>query len=130
MKSMHSKFRLKISDSLLFKLLVCFIILSIQSRSNLFSMSEIFINATIFQQTSQPQVVVKQNESGKWGYQITRDSKLLISQFHIPAIEGKKYFQDSIDAKKVGDLVKKIMMESNTFPSISIDDLKKLNIKL
>lgn len=75
-------------------------------------------------------LVVMKNESGKWGYQITRDSKLLISQFQIPAVAGERYFQDSIDARKVGELVIKRIKESNTFPSITLDDLHKLQIKV
>jgi hypothetical protein len=76
------------------------------------------------------EVKVLKNGSGQWGYQIYRQSQLLISQFQIPAVPGIQYFKDSMDAQKVGELVKQKIFQQNSFPSISIDELKKLNIKI
>jgi hypothetical protein len=81
-------------------------------------------------QTNYFEVQVKKNETGNWGYQIYGYSKVLISQYQIPAVAGIKYFKDSIDARKVGDLVKQKMLQQNSFPSITIDELNMLKIKL
>lgn len=121
---------MKISSSSVKRISIYIFVLIISINSSWSAFHHLKDSSFIYQQISQPQVLVKRNESGKWGYQIIRDSQLLISQFHIPAIDGKKYFQDSLDAKKVGDLVKLRMLEINTFPSITIDDLKNLKIKL
>ncbi|NHF59582.1 DUF4907 domain-containing protein [Flavobacteriaceae bacterium TP-CH-4] len=59
----------------------------------------------------------------RWGYQIHFDSKLLIQQDYIPAVNGKQYFTCREDAEKAGQLVvDKIRL--NERPSISIEELR------
>lgn len=81
-------------------------------------------------QTNYFEVQVKKNETGNWGYQIYSNSKVLISQYQIPAVPGIQYFKDSIDARKVGELVKQKLLKQNSFPSITTEELKMLKIKL
>ncbi|HDR51605.1 MAG TPA: DUF4907 domain-containing protein [Mariniphaga anaerophila] len=47
-------------------------------------------------------------QNGKYfGYEIVIDGKVFIHQEHIPAIEGKHYFQTEELAQRVGTAVKK-----------------------
>lgn len=62
-----------------------------------------------------------------YGYTLMSNNKVLIKQEYIPAIQEKKAFCNVEDAKKVANIVKrKITRKKN--PTVSLDDLKKLNI--
>jgi hypothetical protein len=62
-----------------------------------------------------------------WGYNITANGKIYIHQEFIPAIAGKHAFRTREDAIKVGQLVIE-KISSNQLPTISIQDLKELNV--
>jgi len=62
-----------------------------------------------------------------WGYNITANGKIYIHQEFIPAIAGKHGFSTKEDAIKVGQrVIEKI--SNNQLPTISIEDLKELNV--
>jgi len=69
------------------------------------------------------------NEDRTWGYDIVSSGKLFIHQPTIPAIPGQIGFIDKRSASKVAELVVKKLKEKPTdFPTINLEELKKLKI--
>ena len=66
--------------------------------------------------------------SSTYGYSIYADGNLYIQQNTIPAMPGNKGFADTTAAAKTARLVIKKIKQGEMPPTISIDDLKKLNI--
>lgn len=67
-----------------------------------------------------------QTEEG-WGYRILKNTKPIINQYRIPAIQDKHAFPSEKSATIVGEKVlEKIQLKE--MPSISVDDLIKLMI--
>ncbi len=73
------------------------------------------------------ELVVNRTVDG-WGYQILKQGAVYIDQEYIPAIPGKKAFTSKEDAKKVGEIVKKKVINLE-IPHISIQTLDSLKIK-
>ena len=73
------------------------------------------------------ELVVNRTNDG-WGYQIYKQGTLYIDQKYIPAIPGKKAFTSKEDAEKVGEIVKKKVINLE-IPHISIQTLDSLKIK-
>lgn len=69
-------------------------------------------------------------ESIGWGYDIMKNGKLLIHQPHIPAANGIKGFDSEKDAKKVAELMIEKIDEGIFPPSITLEELKELKIKI
>jgi Domain of unknown function (DUF4907) len=70
-----------------------------------------------------------QNPDKTWGFDITRSGKTFIHQPTIPAVAGLKGFKDKSSAVKVAKLaIDKLKAKPNDFPSISVEELKKLKI--
>jgi len=70
-----------------------------------------------------------QNKNQSWGYDILISGKLFIHQPTIPAISGQKGFADKQSAIKIAKLtIKKLNHHPGEFPSISLEELKKLKI--
>ena len=60
-----------------------------------------------------------------WGYQISKNGKVIIYQPCIPCIEGDKSFPDKILAENTGNLVlSKIKNHEN--PSLTIEEVNKI----
>lgn len=72
--------------------------------------------------------LVFKTETG-FGYSISYNSKVLIKQDYIPAIQNNQAFCNFNDAQKVADLVKEKLIKKEN-PQISLIELKKLNIQL
>ena len=68
------------------------------------------------------------NENGKWGYEIFVNNKVYIHQDVIPAMQGNKHFASKKEAKLVGKLVLKKLMNKET-PAVNTGELKQLGIK-
>ncbi len=73
------------------------------------------------------ELVVNKTIDG-WGYQIYKQGILYINQKYIPAIPGKKAFASKEDAEKVGEIVKKKVINLE-IPHISTQTLDSLKIK-
>ena len=65
---------------------------------------------------------------GTWGYNILKNKKLFIHQTSIPGIIGNEAFKTKSDAQKVARLVIEKLKKGEMPPSVSEDELKKLNI--
>lgn len=62
-----------------------------------------------------------------YGYQISIDGKVYIHQDHVPAIDGKHPFCDSLAALKTGELTLEKIVKGEV-PTISKDELLQLGI--
>ncbi|MCE3260521.1 MAG: hypothetical protein K0S12_2162 [Bacteroidetes bacterium] len=60
-----------------------------------------------------------------WGYNIFANGKLVISQPHIPAINGNTGFKTKADAEKIAKLMIKKMKAGQMPPTITIEELKQ-----
>lgn len=65
-----------------------------------------------------------------FGYLIKQNKKTVIKQEHIPSIQGIKAFSSKEDAEKCAKLVVKKLAKSGSLPTISKEELIKLNIKI
>ena len=63
-----------------------------------------------------------------FGYDIYVNNKLFIHQTTIPAIPGNKGFATKADAEKAAKVVIAKMQNGETWPGITRDDWKQLNI--
>ena len=85
-------------------------------------------NITDFKTLQTYQVEVFKVGNG-FGYQIKSQSKLLIKQDYIPAVQLNKTFCTEEDAEKVGRFVaNKILNKEN--PKVTMENLKQLNVDL
>ena len=66
---------------------------------------------------------------GGFGYRITYNSKLLIKQDNIPAIQYNKIFCSQEDAEKVANLVAEKLYNKEG-PRVTLENLNSLNINL
>ncbi|UOB18774.1 DUF4907 domain-containing protein [Abyssalbus ytuae] len=63
-----------------------------------------------------------------YGYLILADSKIIIKQSFIPAINGEIPFSNPEDAKVIGNLVKD-KLKKNILPAITEAELKEFNVE-
>lgn len=63
-----------------------------------------------------------------WGYDIYRNGKCIVHQYHIPAISGIIGFASEEDAQKIAYLVLKKINDGLERPSISLKEIDSLNI--
>ena len=64
---------------------------------------------------------------GGYGYTLSKNHKILITQKYIPAIQNKRVFCTVEDANKVANLVRyKIVRKED--PTVSLEELKKMKI--
>jgi len=68
------------------------------------------------------------NTDGSYGYDILKESKILIHQENIPGQAGLKGFQKKDDAKKVAVLVIKKLSQGKMPPTVSHEELQQLKI--
>ena len=64
----------------------------------------------------------------RYGYDVFGDGKLMIHQTSIPAIPGNEGFKAKEDATKVALLVIEKIKKGDMPPTISIDEMKTLNV--
>jgi hypothetical protein len=69
-----------------------------------------------------------QNQSQDWGYDILQNGKIYIHQPHIPGIAGNLGFESEADAQKVAQLVILKIVQQQTPPSISQQELDSLGV--
>ncbi len=67
---------------------------------------------------------------GGWGYDIYVNNEKYIHQEHIPAVNGLFTFKSSSDANKVADLMVQKIQNKIIPPTISIEELNSLGIKM
>ena len=63
-----------------------------------------------------------------WGYDIYNNGKLFIHQPSIPALPGNTGFKAKSDAEKVAQLVISKVKKGEMPPTVSIEEMKKLNV--
>lgn len=63
-----------------------------------------------------------------FGYDICADGKLMIHQKSIPAVPGNNGFKTKVGAIKVAQLVIDKIKKGEMPPTVSIDEMKKLNV--
>jgi hypothetical protein len=63
-----------------------------------------------------------------WGYKVMEGKKVIIEQFHIPAINGTIAFATEEQAKLTGLLVTQKIMQGNFPPTITIEELDSLGV--
>ena len=63
-----------------------------------------------------------------FGYDVYSDGKLLIHQTSIPAMPGNEGFKTKADAEKVARLVMDKIKKGEMPPTISVEEMKKLNV--
>jgi hypothetical protein len=74
-------------------------------------------------------VVTFQPEGGGWGFKINKGSHNYIEQPFIPVIMGRKPFQTSEDAMKVGEyLAAKLRKNPGGLPDLTRQELLDMNI--
>ena len=61
-------------------------------------------------------------------YDVYADGKLLIHQKSIPAFPGNKGFKTKPDAEKVAQLVISKIKKAEMPPTVSVEEMKKLNV--
>lgn len=78
--------------------------------------------------TSDYSVKSTKQENG-WGYEIYKESKLLINQKNIPAVQGNQVFLTEKEALKVGELVLNKLLQNQFPPTITTEELTTLGIE-
>ena len=79
-------------------------------------------------QTTNINLSLYQTDEG-WAFDLLKLDKIIISQKHIPAVNGMQFFKTQREAERVALLMKK-KLDQNIFPpSISIGELDSLNIR-
>jgi len=63
-----------------------------------------------------------------FGYEIFYNGKKIIRQLSVPGVSGNKGFKSKKSAEKVAQIVIDKIKNGKTLPSITLDDLKKINI--
>jgi len=63
------------------------------------------------------------NETQGWGYDIYKNGRLFIHQPHIPAVSGNEGFHSEQDAEKTAAYVCYKMEQTQSLPSLSINEL-------
>ena len=72
-------------------------------------------------------IKITKTESGYF-YDIYKKNKIIIHQPNIPAAIGDQQFKDSIQCKKIAQLVVN-KLEHKIFPKITIEELKANNVQ-
>ena len=67
-------------------------------------------------------------EHKTWGYDIYREKKLFIHQPSIPGLPETQGFKTKADAGKVAEAVIGKIMKGEIPPSVTIDELKKMDV--
>ncbi len=90
----------------------------------------VFFTLFLFSCTNNDHLKLKvlKTKENHWIYEIHYKDKKIIKQTIIPAVSGEKYFQSEADARRVGNFVLE-KLKNNTRPVVSVEELKKLNIK-
>ncbi|MDO9511798.1 MAG: DUF4907 domain-containing protein [Bacteroidales bacterium] len=65
---------------------------------------------------------------GGWGYEIIKNGHVIIHQAHIPAIEGRQAFKDSLQALSTAQLITEKIKKNIMPPSVSLKELDSLGI--
>jgi hypothetical protein len=65
-----------------------------------------------------------------YGYSVFADGNLYIQQTTIPAIKGISGFSDTTSAGKVARLVIQKIKNGELPPTVTIEEMKKINVKL
>lgn len=73
------------------------------------------------------EIKISKTKTGYY-YDIYKKNKILIHQPNIPAAIGDQKFKDSIQCKKIAQLVVK-KLEQKVFPTITLEELKSNNIQ-
>jgi len=76
-----------------------------------------------------PYITEIYNVEGGFGYKISYNSKLLIKQDHIPAVQNNKIFCSQEDAEKVANFVSE-QLYNKKGPKVTVENLNSLNINL
>jgi len=63
-----------------------------------------------------------------WCYDIYKEKKMFIHQASIPGMHGNKGFKSKSDAEKVARLVIEKLKNGEMPPSVTTDEMKKLNV--
>ena len=63
-----------------------------------------------------------------YGYDVLADDRLIIHQESIPAIPGNEGFKTKADASKVAQLVMDKIKKGEMPPTVTIEEMKKLNV--
>ncbi len=67
-------------------------------------------------------------DDGGWGYDILINGKTFIHQTVIPTVNGRFTFESKEDAKITAAFVTEILMQNNGLPTVSLEELEKLNV--
>jgi hypothetical protein len=59
-----------------------------------------------------------------WGYQISKDEKVIISQPYMPSVKGERSFPDEKSARDIGELVL-FKLKQNINPAITNEEIKR-----
>ncbi|KAA9325990.1 DUF4907 domain-containing protein [Adhaeribacter soli] len=71
---------------------------------------------------------VMPSEGGTFGYEILKDGRPLIRQTSVPGLAGNKGFKTKDQAEKVAGLVIKKLKNGEMPPTITMEELKELNV--
>ena len=72
--------------------------------------------------------ILKSVDKGKYGYYIFIDEQMIVDQSSIPAVSGNNGFISKIEAEKTALFAINKIKEGYMLPTITIEDLEKLNI--
>jgi hypothetical protein len=72
--------------------------------------------------------VVVPSVNGTWGYEVLRESKLLIRQKSVPGLSGNEGFKTRADAEKVARLVIFKLENGIMPPTVTIDEMTKIKV--
>lgn len=70
------------------------------------------------------------SNNGTWCYDIYKDEKIFIHQNSIPGLSGNEGFKSKKDAANVACLVIKKLKNGEMPPTVTLYELKKLNVLL
>ena len=94
---------------------------------NLFAQPTSAINIS-YPYSGQFSIKTFQNTDKTWGYDVFKNVKLLVHQPNIPAVPSFKGFSTKEKAEKTAGLVIKKIEQGEMPPTVTIEELKKLNV--
>lgn len=68
------------------------------------------------------------SENNTYGYDILISGRLMVHQPNVPGFPGNEGFKNETNARKVADLVMKKIHNNKMPPSVTFEELKKLNV--
>jgi hypothetical protein len=74
------------------------------------------------------ELIITQESSHEYGYQILKDGELMIDQKNIPAIQGNKAFSSRLDAQTVAHFALDKIKNGVFPPTISVAELDSLGV--